>query len=400
MLVVANIPEDQNTLPALNSHFRQFGEVLKITVHPEEGKASVQLADRAAAEAAANEPVMGNRDITLAWAQRPGSKGKGESKGCGKGAKGSPGPMDKVAENRVLLGNPEEQQKLDESRKRREEVTKRKAALISSVTDQMKGIMVKMQAPGLPEAKKAAYKDLLHKLKGKMDSLSSLGEEPQAQAWPSSSSSQPSKSAASKGSGKSGGKWVLDNRRKVLRVNLPQGWTLERLKETLKRFSASIPDEQVQWEAKSPAIDAATGQLLNTERVILRFKDPAVAEQLMSQRNDLPFFAEWHSAHPPSPGASPAHKPSPPPLQLDSPLGVHADESATPQPDSGDLQIPPAEPSSDVAATGDADAAPSTPPAKEPRAATPEDPPEMPTLGAETQLPAAEAEDEELPNFE
>jgi len=207
-LAVANIPEEQNTLPALNKHFRQFGEVLKITVLPEEGKASVQFADRGAAEAAAQEPVMGNRDITLAWVQRPGSKGKGD-KGCGKGMKG--GGTERIAENRVLVASVEEQQKLEESKRRREEITKRRADLLSSVTDQMKAIMVKMQAPDLSEAKRGAYKTLLNQLKAKMDSLSAPSDEVPPSAAPPPGKSGPS----GKSSGKSGGKWTLDNRRKA-----------------------------------------------------------------------------------------------------------------------------------------------------------------------------------------
>lgn len=71
-LFVKGIPQKDNKLDALLSHFKKFGEVIDIHIPPSGDRAFVQFSKREEAEAAFKAPdaVMGNRFIKLLWANR------------------------------------------------------------------------------------------------------------------------------------------------------------------------------------------------------------------------------------------------------------------------------------------------------------------------------------------
>ncbi|KAK4727044.1 hypothetical protein R3W88_031961 [Solanum pinnatisectum] len=71
-LFVRGIPQKDNKLDALLSHFKKFGEVIDIHIPLSGDRAFVQFAKREEAEAALKAPdaVMGNRFIKLLWANR------------------------------------------------------------------------------------------------------------------------------------------------------------------------------------------------------------------------------------------------------------------------------------------------------------------------------------------
>ena len=158
-LILSNVPPELNTLDALNRHFRHFGEVVKIISQVSEGKAYVQFASKASAEAAAQAPALERPEIVVAW-QRP--KGKGSAKG----------KSDRPAEHRVLCTDPEERRKIEDIKVKREEVASRKTALLANLTNQMKAIMAKISDENVSEAKRETLRSLLLGLKEKLDSLS------------------------------------------------------------------------------------------------------------------------------------------------------------------------------------------------------------------------------------
>ncbi|WMV59066.1 hypothetical protein MTR67_052451 [Solanum verrucosum] len=71
-LFVRGIPQRDNKLDALLSHFKKFGEVIDIHIPLSADRAFVQFSKREEAEAALKAPdaVMGNRFIKLLWANR------------------------------------------------------------------------------------------------------------------------------------------------------------------------------------------------------------------------------------------------------------------------------------------------------------------------------------------
>ncbi|XP_015061762.1 zinc finger CCCH domain-containing protein 41-like [Solanum pennellii] len=71
-LFVRGIPQRDNKLDALLSHFKKFGEVIDIHIPLSGDRAFVQFSKREEAEAALKAPdaVMGNRFIRLLWANR------------------------------------------------------------------------------------------------------------------------------------------------------------------------------------------------------------------------------------------------------------------------------------------------------------------------------------------
>ncbi|KAG5571026.1 hypothetical protein H5410_060792 [Solanum commersonii] len=71
-LFVRGIPQRDNKLDALLSHFKKFGEVIDIHIPLSGDRAFVQFSKREEAEAALKAPdaVMGNRFIKLLWANR------------------------------------------------------------------------------------------------------------------------------------------------------------------------------------------------------------------------------------------------------------------------------------------------------------------------------------------
>lgn len=71
-LFVIGIPNKDNTIEALLSHFKKFGEVIDIYIPHAGDRAFVQFSKREEAECALKAPdaVMGNRFIKLLWANR------------------------------------------------------------------------------------------------------------------------------------------------------------------------------------------------------------------------------------------------------------------------------------------------------------------------------------------
>jgi len=261
-LVVLNVPSEMNTLDILNRHFRQFGEVLKMTVHAQENKAFVQFGDRHAAEAAAAVPVLGRPEIGLAWARRP--KGRTYNNKSGKGT------PEKI-ENRVLVGNPEEQRRFDDAKRQRDELSTRKAVLLGNLTDQLKTIMAKLNDTTLTEAKRDTYRALLFQIKEKMDLV---GGEPNRAPEEYTAPPKPVPHPHPPPTPKEPSRYTLDLRTKVLQVTMP-GWTLERLREELRKLGADDQACEVQWLTQA------------SETALVKFKERWPAEQVFNQRNDL-----------------------------------------------------------------------------------------------------------------
>lgn len=322
-LVCTNVPSELNTLDALNRHFRRFGEVRKLTAHPNEGKAFVQFADRNAAEAAASVPVLDRPEISLAWAQRPRRPGGGPGgggRGGGKG-RGGEGKIGQPAENCVFCSDPEEQRRLEHSRLRRGEIHDRKTKLLAGFTEQMKTIMTRMSEDGCSEQKRESLRGLALQIKGKIDAITAPARPPPTASFapPPGSFGPPlaapppgdfgivpmqailddgidpsskgpprrQKGGPGKGDGKKGGRWTLDLRSKALRAILPDGWTLDRLREELRRAGAA----EDQLQKVSFDVDAE-GQS-RSDAAIVQLKDRWLAEQLLAQRAELPFHIEW-----------------------------------------------------------------------------------------------------------
>lgn len=259
-IVLSNVPKELNTLDVLNRHFRQFGEVLKITSQVAEGKAFLQFANRAAAEAALSVPVLDRPDIAVAWSLRP--KGKGGSKG----GKTSDGP----AENRVLCTDPEEQRKVNELKTKREELASRKTALLANLTSQMKVIMAKLHDPNVSEAKRETLRTLLLGLKEKLDSLGVPGSSARAQA-------QAQAAARSN---------RLDLRTRILKFHLTEGGSLEELREELRKLGA--PDDQVVDLHLEPSEDG-----LGSGTAVVQFRERSTADKIFSLRSEIAASVEW-----------------------------------------------------------------------------------------------------------
>lgn len=66
-LFVKRIPKDLNSIEQINTHFKQFGEILNVQVYPNKNAAQVCFAteDAAAAALASKEPVLGSKAIAL-----------------------------------------------------------------------------------------------------------------------------------------------------------------------------------------------------------------------------------------------------------------------------------------------------------------------------------------------
>jgi len=261
-LVLSNVPPELNSLDALNRHFRQFGEVLKITSSVAEGKAFIQFATRASAEGALSVPVLDRPDIAVAWSYRP------KGKAGGKGGKNS----DRPAENRVLCTDPEEQRKIVELKTKREELASRKTTLLANLTTQMKAIMSKLHDPNVSEEKREKLRTLLLGLKEKLDTLGVQGgkEYSRMQALPSAGRSN-----------------RLDNRSRALKFHLSkEGFSLEELREELRKLG--VGDDQVvdlHLEPEDPAGGAGAA--------VVQFKERAIAEKVFGQKAELSATVEW-----------------------------------------------------------------------------------------------------------
>ncbi|CAJ1385464.1 unnamed protein product, partial [Effrenium voratum] len=124
-----------------------------------------------------------------------------------------------MAENRVLCTDPEEGRKMEELKKKREELASRKATLLANVTKQMKAIMAKLNNPNNSEATRETLRSLLLGLKEKLDSLA--GPKPDRTQQPAIPRSH-----------------RLDLRSRVLKFQLSEATPLEVLREELRKLGA------------------------------------------------------------------------------------------------------------------------------------------------------------------
>lgn len=266
---ITSLPPELNSLDALHRHFRRFGEILKITTDLDKASAFVQFADRGAPEAAVGVPLYDRPDVVLTLSQRVRSSGKG--KGCSSG-KGKIQTADgRPAENRVLVCDTDEQARVAASKRKKDEVDSQKAKLLGAMTDQLKMIMSRLTAEGLSEEKKASYRTLMLQIKGKIDALNGIVASDDGRY-------DAPKQAKGKAKGKedwqSTGRWTLDLRSRVLKANLPEGWTTEKLSEEVKK--AGLGEDALQDLAPEGGEAGAA-----PEAVFLRFKDRASAEHVL-----------------------------------------------------------------------------------------------------------------------
>jgi len=296
-LIVSNVPPESNTLDVLNRHFRQFGEVLKITVHAAEGRAFVQFADHGAADRACVVTLMNGTEITLAWATR-GDKGKGKAKGKGKDR---PTHLDRPAEHRVLCSNPQEQKRIDDSKRKRDDIASRRNALLAAYTEQIKSIMSKLTGADVPEAKRELLRSMILQIKEKMNALNSVEGAEEAGKGKSKKSKAPKAAKVTEYDEERGG-YTLDLRPKVLRVNLSQGTSQEKIREELSKFGGS--EEKILCvHMEGPTEGEGDSK---EETALVQFKDRKSAEGVFNHRTELSFVVEWCDKIPPPQAALPA----------------------------------------------------------------------------------------------
>lgn len=349
--MAANIPEELNTLEALNRHFRQFGEIVKITTNSAEGKAFVQFKEFKSLEAALPAVVLEKPEITLTpLARATPSKGKGKSPGKA-AVRDDRAAAAPAADNHVLVSNPALQSKLDESKKKVDDIKAMKSKLLGALTEQMKTIMMKLREENVTEVKQEQLRTLLMEVKSKMDKISPTPAPPAPAPTPAPGSaddaeptlldsatpaiegaSAPPSAAKGKGKGKGKekdgdfakgkgkfkgkdfskgkgkskpfkGKMVLDLRPSILRVYLTEEMTLETVSQELKKH-ATAEDQVV--DVRRPD-DSTAGE--NGGLALVELSDRKTAELFFSQRSKMPFTAEW--ADKPPGWTPPTHAPSP-----------------------------------------------------------------------------------------
>jgi len=277
-LLACNLPPELQNLTALHRHFRRFGEILKLTIHNGEGRAFVQFSDQGAAEAARMEPVPGCPGVDVRWVPRDREpRGRGRGRGKGRGDHGG-AAADVVPQNRILVTDPEERRRLDESSRKREEINSKKLELQQQLTEQMKILMMKLQDKELGEERRESFRALLLKIKERLSSLT--GGAPAASA-------APTPSPAKRPPPDAGQKYTLDLRPRALRMNVPQDWALEKLQAALvERLGSAEHVENLEWE------DSGGGSLQEKTAAVL-FGSRWAAEQIFDQRSELTFHVEW-----------------------------------------------------------------------------------------------------------
>lgn len=288
-LIVCNVPPDLLSMANLHRHFRRFGEIMKLTIHDNEGRAFVQFAEQPAAEAAKNEVVLDCPDIEVNWVKR--------KKGAGKGRLGAAKNKGQTAADgtyvaRVLITDPEERKKFEESSQKRGAVEAKKKELLQQYTKQLQVVMAKLQEQGLAEEKRESYNALLLKIKEKMSSINKMEPEAPPQAAPA----PPSTKAVMEGRVR----WTLDLRTKAIRIFekdlIEQGWDVAKAQETLvEKLGKGHGIKYLTWEP------AATAE----KTAVVMFASRWCADQAYDRRTELGMFSmEWCDNPPPPPDPS------------------------------------------------------------------------------------------------
>lgn len=328
---ITNLPADLNSLDVLHRHFRRFGEISKITTDIEKSGAFVQFSDRTAAEAAVAVPLYDRADVILTLAQRARTGGKGR----GAGGKGKILTGDgRPAENRVLVCDREEHERVVATKRKKDEVDSKKAQLLGAMTDQLKMIMSRLATEGLSDEKKDSYRKLMMQIKEKIDNINGAQS---GGAGDDGGRMDPPKVPKGKSKGKeewqTTGKWTLDLRTRVIKMQMPQGWSLEKLREELRKL---IPSEEALQDLAPDVKEAKLEPGATPEAMLLRFKDRSSAEQLFGQRADLPFTVEWWDQPFPESAALPAMLPTPPKEELGADVAQKAEAVADQEASAGD----------------------------------------------------------------
>lgn len=274
-ILVCNLPFELRSMNALHHHFRRFGEILKLTIHNNEGHAFVQFAEQAAAEAARHEPVLGCTEVEVKWVLRDREqRARGRGRGRGRGEQAV--PPEGVAQNRILVTDPEERRRLDDANRKKEQINARKRDLQQQLTEQLKILMVKLQDKDLAEEKRESYRMLLLKIKERMNTLSGV----------MAAGSTPLGGVAQRPHVGGAPKYTLDLRPRALRMKVPQDWALERLQAALaERLGSPDHVESLEWEDGSSSPQEKTS--------IVLFSTRWAAEQIFDQRGDFLFYVEW-----------------------------------------------------------------------------------------------------------
>jgi len=278
MLALRHIPKEFNSIEALDKYFRQFGTVVRASCDTKKGNAIVEMENAAAAHRAHSygQP-FGVKEMEMVWcrgdhaivlkAMRSGTVPPPEPKK--KVVDATPTKKAKTATaaspaTKLTPGGSSNLTFQNESAQPTwKSVADKKKELLDMYTKQLQKVMQSMRQPGLNDAKKNAYHQMLVTIKEKMNDVAAGGP-------------------AAKEKQVTPNKLVNENKYVHLRIpRLPDDMDLGGLFTSLTKHCPAEYIADVCFE------DASRTQ------VLVKFYEKSQAQLLYDERDQLPFELSW-----------------------------------------------------------------------------------------------------------
>lgn len=275
-IVVMQVPPSLNKMDVLNEYFGRFGPVSSLQINQLRHEAIVTFGRMKDAEEAMRFPVLNDPSIGLRpWRAKAGQRAPddvpGESAGAVANAPIAPSiPI--IASGNMTL----ESGSVLEAKRKREELQDRRKVLLSSLTDQLKQVLARINDPATSDRNREQLQAILASIKDKINTLTPAPKEDPAKRRPMPMRSLPYQT-------------TLDNRPR------PAVLHLSKLPEEMRG-----PDGEVQLrDALGDSVEWIRDWSEDGSACVVRFRDRRQAEATLQDQKVWGFTAKLQEEAPP-----------------------------------------------------------------------------------------------------
>lgn len=286
-IVVMQVPPTLNKMDVLNEYFGRFGPVSSLQINQSRHEAIVTFTRMEDAEEALRFPVLNDPSIGLRpWHAKAGQRSPddvpGESIGSIANAPVAPSiPI--IASGNMTL----ESGRVLEAKRKREELQDRRKVLLSSLTDQLKQVLARINDPTTSDRNREQLQAILANIKDKINTLTPAPKEDPAKRRPMPMRALPYQT-------------TLDNRPR------PAVLHLSKLPEEMRG-----PDGEVQLrDALGDSVEWIRDWSEDGSACVVRFRDRRQAEAAVQDQKVWGFTAKIQEEAPPH------FRRKPPPRQM------------------------------------------------------------------------------------
>lgn len=178
-IVVMQVPPSLNKMDVLNEYFGRFGPVSSLQINQMRHEAIVTFSRMEDAEEALRFPVLNDPSIGLRpWRPKAGQRAPDDVPGEANAPVVPSIPI--IASGNMTL----ESASVLEAKRKREELQDRRKALLSSLTDQLKQVLARINDPSTSDRNREQLQTILANIKDKINALTPVQKEDPAKRRP------------------------------------------------------------------------------------------------------------------------------------------------------------------------------------------------------------------------